>query len=339
MQSSETVIKLGNNVIEAIGLTRRFSEVVAVDNLNLTVEQGEVLGLLGPNGAGKTTTISMLCTILKPTSGTAKVNGFDIVKQATQVRKSIGIVFQEPSIDDRLTGRENLQMHANLYGVAPSEQNSRVEEALKLVELQSRANSILRTYSGGMRRRLEIARGLLHHPKVLFLDEPTVGLDPQTREHIWDYIMKLKEEREVTIVLTTHYMEEADFLSDRVAIVDYGKIVALDTPSMLKKNLQGDVITIKTGDAEKLASLIAGTMKVLKTRTLNDSVEFTVQDGRVILPRIVEAAAKANMNVDAVFIREPTLEDVFIHYTGRAIRAEAGSELSGEGAIRRRAIS
>jgi ABC-2 type transport system ATP-binding protein len=330
---------LGNNVIEAIGLTRRFSDVVAVDNLNLTVDEGEVLGLLGPNGAGKTTTISMLCTILKPTSGTAKVNGFDIIRQATQVRKSIGIVFQDPSIDDRLTGRENLQMHANLYGVAPSEQKSRVEEALKLVELQSRADSILRTYSGGMRRRLEITRGLLHHPKVLFLDEPTVGLDPQTREHIWDYIMKLKEKREVTIVLTTHYMEEADFLSDRVAIVDYGKIVALDTPSMLKKNLQGDVITIKTRDAEKLASLIAGTMKVLKTHTSSDSVEFTVQDGRVILPRIVEAAAKASIIVDAVFIREPTLEDVFIHHTGRAIRAEGGSELSGEGAIRRRAIS
>jgi len=330
---------LANNVIEAIGLTRRFSDVVAVDNLNLTVEQGEVLGLLGPNGAGKTTTISMLCTILRPTSGTARVNGFDIVKQATQVRKSIGIVFQEPSIDDRLTGRENLQMHANLYGVAPSEQKSRVEEALKLVELQNRANSILRTYSGGMRRRLEIARGLLHHPKVLFLDEPTVGLDPQTREHIWSYIKELKEKRDVTIVLTTHYMEEADLLSDRVAIVDYGKTVALDRPSKLKENLQGDVITIKTKDAEGLESLVVGKMKVLKTNISKDSVEFTVQDGRVVLPRIIEAAANANISVDAVFIREPSLEDVFIHYTGRAIRAEAGSELSGEGAIRRRAIS
>ena len=330
---------MANNVIEAIGLTRRFSDVVAVDNLNLTVEQGEVLGLLGPNGAGKTTTISMLCTILRPTSGTARVNGFDIVKQATQVRKSIGIVFQEPSIDDRLTGRENLQMHANLYGVAPSEQKSRVEEALKLVELQNRANSILRTYSGGMRRRLEIARGLLHHPKVLFLDEPTVGLDPQTREHIWSYIKELKEKRDVTIVLTTHYMEEADLLSDRVAIVDYGKTVALDRPSKLKENLQGDVITIKTKDAEGLESLVVGKMKVLKTNISKDSVEFTVQDGRVVLPRIIEAAANANISVDAVFIREPSLEDVFIHYTGRAIRAEAGSELSGEGAIRRRAIS
>jgi ABC-2 type transport system ATP-binding protein len=330
---------LGNNVIETMDLTRRFSDVIAVDKLNLTVEQGEVLGLLGPNGAGKTTTISMLCTILRPTSGTARVNGFDIVKQATQVRKSIGIVFQEPSIDDRLTGRENLQMHANLYGVAPSEQKPRVEEALKLVELQERANSILRTYSGGMRRRLEIARGLLHHPKVLFLDEPTVGLDPQTREHIWSYIKELKEKREVTIVLTTHYMEEADLLSDRVAIIDYGKIVASDTPFTLKESLQGDVITIETKEAERLSSLIVGKMNVLKTHVSKNSVEFTVQEGRVVLPRIVEAASIANISVDAVFIREPSLEDVFIHYTGRAIRAEAGSELSGEGAVRRRAIS
>ena len=327
------------DVIETVDLTRRFSNVIAVDKLNLTVEQGEVLGLLGPNGAGKTTTISMLCTILKPTSGTARVNGFDIVKQATHVRKSIGIVFQEPSIDDRLTGRENLQMHANLYGVAPSEQKSRVDEALKLVELQNRANSILRTYSGGMRRRLEIARGLLHHPKVLFLDEPTVGLDPQTREHIWSYIKELKEKRDVTIILTTHYMEEADLLSDRVAIIDYGKIVALDTPLRLKEGLRGDVITIETKEADRLASLIVKKMNVLKTRISKNSAEFTVQEGRAVLPRIVEAASDANISVDAVFIREPSLEDVFMHFTGRAIRAEVGGELSGEGAVRRRAIS
>lgn len=327
-----------SNVIEAIDLTRRFSDVVAVDNLNLVVEKGEVLGLLGPNGAGKTTTISMLCTILKPTSGKAKVNGFDIVKQATQVRKSIGIVFQEPSIDDRLTGRENLQMHANLYGVPSSEQKARVEEALKLVELQDRADSIMRTYSGGMRRRLEIVRGLLHHPKVLFLDEPTVGLDPQTRDHIWSYIKELKEKRDVTMVLTTHYMEEADQLSDRVAIIDYGKIVALDTPSKLKQALQGDVITIKTRDAQKLSSSIADKIDVLKTHVSEGAVELTVRDGRALLPRIVEAAVCANISVDAVFLREPSLEDVFLHYTGRAIRAEGGGELSGETAMRRRNI-
>jgi ABC-2 type transport system ATP-binding protein len=197
-----------DKTIETFDLTRRFSELAAVDKLNMYVEHGEVFGLLGPNGAGKTTTISMLCTILKPSSGTAKVNGFDVVKQATHVRKSIGIVFQDPSIDDRLTGRENLYMHANLYGVAVSQQKTRIEGVLKLVELEDRRDNILRTYSSGMRRRLEIARGLIHYPKVLFLDEPTIGLDPQTREHIWAYIKELKETHDVTIVLTTHYMEE-----------------------------------------------------------------------------------------------------------------------------------
>jgi len=202
-----------DNAIETSDLTRRFNGLVAVDRLNISVEQGEVFGLLGPNGAGKTTAISMLCTILKPTSGTARVNGFDIVKQDAQVRKSIGIVFQDPSIDDRLTGRENLYMHANLYGVPPSDQKPRIDRILKLVELEQRADHLMRTYSGGMRRRLEIARGLIHYPKVLFLDEPTIGLDPQTREHIWSYIEELKEAHDITVVLTTHYMEEADRLS------------------------------------------------------------------------------------------------------------------------------
>src|SRR4030065_2074313 len=189
------------NVIETNQLTKAFNSLTAVDKLDITVESGEVFGLLGPNGAGKTTTISMLCTILKPTSGTAKVNGFDIVKEATQVRKSIGIVFQDPSIDDRLTGRENLYMHANLYGVPPGEQKNRIDRVLKLVELEDRADDILRTSSGGMRRRLDVARGLIHFPKGLFLDEPTLGLDPQTREHIWTYVRELKKNPDITAVL------------------------------------------------------------------------------------------------------------------------------------------
>ena len=187
--------------------------------------------MLGPNGAGKTTTISMLCTILKPTSGTATVNGFDVVKESNKVRKSIGIVFQDPSIDDRLTGRENLYMHANLYGVPAFEQKERIDRILKLIELEDRADDLMRTYSGGMRRRLELGRGLIHYPKVLFLDEPTVGLDPQTRDHIWKYIHDLKKAHDITVVLTTHYMDEADRLSDRIAIMDHGKIVILDSPS------------------------------------------------------------------------------------------------------------
>jgi len=331
-------VKLLGNAIETSALTKRFNGLVAVDSLNIAVEQGEVFGLLGPNGAGKTTTISMLCTILKPTSGTARVNGFDIVKQATHVRKSIGIVFQDPSIDDRLTGRENLYMHANLYGVPQSEQKTRIDRVLKLVELEDRADSILRTYSGGMRRRLEIARGLIHYPKVLFLDEPTIGLDPQTREHIWTYIKELRETHDITIVLTTHYMDEADKLSDRIAIMDYGKIVALDTSSKLKDTLEGDVITVKTKEAEKLSSVLAGKVSILKAHVVNDTLEITVKSGKALLPRIVEIAANSKIYVDSVTLREPNLEDVFLHYTGRAIRAEGGDELHGLSAIRRRAI-
>lgn len=327
-----------DKTIETFDLTRRFGELVAVDKLNMYVERGEVFGLLGPNGAGKTTTISMLCTILKPSSGTAKVNGFDVVKQATHVRKSIGIVFQDPSIDDRLTGRENLYMHANLYGVAVSQQKTRIEGVLKLVELEDRRNDILRTYSSGMRRRLEIARGLIHYPKVLFLDEPTIGLDPQTREHIWAYIKELKETHDVTIVLTTHYMEEADRLSDRVAIIDYGKIVASDTPSKLKGTLEGDVITIKTKDAQKLSSLLAKMVDIRGAHIVEDGVEITVRDGRAMLPKIVDLATMNKVEVESVSLREPTLEDVFMHYTGRAIRAEGSNELRGLSAIRRRAI-
>jgi ABC-2 type transport system ATP-binding protein len=327
-----------NKTIETLDLTKKFGDFVAVDKLNISVDRGEVFALLGPNGAGKTTTISMLCTILKVTSGTAIVNGFDVVKQAAQVRKSIGIVFQDPSIDDRLTGRENLYMHANLYGVPTSEQKPRIENVLKLVELEDRGNDILRTYSSGMRRRLEIARGLIHYPKILFLDEPTIGLDPQTREHIWTYIEELKKTHDVTMVLTTHYMEEADRLSDRVAIIDYGKIVALDTASRLKETLEGDVITIKTGDAEKLSSVMAKTLGISKARTTDGNVEITVREGEKLLPKIVDLATENHLDIESVSVREPSLEDVFIHYTGRAIRAEGSSELRGMSAIRRRAV-
>jgi ABC-2 type transport system ATP-binding protein len=331
-------VKLLEKAIETSELTRRFDGLVAVDKLNISVERGEVFGLLGPNGAGKTTTISMLCTILKPTSGSARVNGFDVVKQDTQVRKSIGIVFQDPSIDDRLTGRENLYMHANLYGVPPGEQKLRIDRVLKLVELEDRADDLMRTYSGGMRRRLEIARGLIHYPKVLFLDEPTIGLDPQTREHIWSYIEDLRKAHDITVVLTTHYMEEADRLSDRIAIIDYGKIVALDTPAKLKDTLEGDVITVKTKEAAKLSSVVAGTAGVLRANIVGDGLELTVRGGRALLPRIVEAAAKNGVFVESVSLREPNLADVFLHYTGRAIRAEGGDELHGLSAIRRRRI-
>jgi ABC-2 type transport system ATP-binding protein len=331
--------KLLTNVIETSQLTKSFNGLKAVDKLDISVESGEIFGLLGPNGAGKTTTISMLCTILKPTSGTANVNGFDIVKEATQVRKSIGIVFQDPSVDDRLTGRENLYMHANLYGVPPGEQKSRIDEVLKLVELQGRADDTLRTYSGGMRRRLELARGLIHYPKVLFLDEPTIGLDPQTREHIWAYVKELKKTHDITVVLTTHYMDEADKLSDRIAIMDYGKIIALDTSPHLKDTLAGDVIVIKSENLEALSKLVAKELRLEKAQRVNDSLEVTVRNGKFLLPRVMELATKNKIFIESIVLREPNLEDVFLHYTGRVIREEGGGkEPHGISAIKRRRI-
>jgi len=326
------------HVIETNQLSKSFNGLMAVDKLDITVDSGEIFGLLGPNGAGKTTTISMLCTILKPTSGSAKVNGFDIVKEATQVRKSIGIVFQDPSIDDRLTGRENLYMHANLYGVPPGEQKDRIGRILKLVELEDRADDLMRTYSGGMRRRLELGRGLIHYPKVLFLDEPTLGLDPQTRDHIWTYIKELKKTHDITIVLTTHYMDEADRLSNRIGIMDHGKIIALDTPPKLKETLEGDVITIKSANLDTLSSLIGEQLGLTKTRVVDGALEITVHQGRTVMPRIMELAIHNNIIIDSILLREPNLEDVFLHYTGRMIRADGGRELHGFSAIQRRKI-
>ncbi len=325
-------------VIETHQLTKAYNSLKAVDSLDITVERGEIFGLLGPNGAGKTTTVSMLCTILKPTSGTATVNGFDIVREAGKVRKSIGIVFQDPSIDDRLTGRENLTMHANLFGVPSSEQKERINRILKLVELEDRADDLLRTYSGGMRRRLELGRGLLHYPKVLFLDEPTVGLDPQTRDHIWKYIKELKEAHDITVVLTTHYMDEADRLSDRIAIMDHGKIVVLDTPEKLKETLEGDVITVRTNNIDALRELVTKWLGFTKTRVVEGELEITVPSGKAAMPRIMELATQNNIYVESLLSREPNLEDVFLHYTGRSIRQDSTKELHGLAAAHRRAI-
>ena len=288
--------------IETFQLTKIYNSIKAVDNLNICVETGEIFGLLGPNGAGKTTTASMLSTILKPTSGTAKVNGFDIVKEASKVRKSIGIVFQDPSVDDRLTGRENLYMHANLYGVPASEQNERINRILKLVELEDRADDLCGLIRG-MRRRLELSRGLIHYPKVLFLDEPTVGLDPQTRDHIWKYIKELKESHEITVVLTTHYMDEADRLSDRIAIMDHGKIVVLDTPSKLKETLEGDVITVKANKIQGLADLVTKWLEINKTHIVNETLEITVQNGKAVMPRIMELANQNDIYVESLPLR------------------------------------
>ncbi len=327
-----------SHIIETNQLTRSFNGLIAVDKLDVSVDSGEIFGLLGPNGAGKTTTINMLCTILQPTGGSAKVNGFDIIKEPMQVRKSIGLVFQDPSIDDRLTGRENLYMHANLYGVPPGEQKDRIDRILELVELSDRADDLMRTYSGGMRRRLELGRGLIHYPKVLFLDEPTVGLDPQTRDHIWKYIKELKKTHDITIVLTTHYMDEADRLCDRIGIIDHGKLIALDTPPKLKETLEGDVVIIKAAKLDELTALLAEKLGLTECHKVEGSLEITVRSGRNVMPRIMEVATANNFFIDSIMLREPNLEDVFLHYTGRDIRSDSTRELHGFAAIQRRKI-
>jgi ABC-2 type transport system ATP-binding protein len=303
-----------NNIIEIKNLTKKFEKITAVDNIDLQIKEGEIFGLLGPNGAGKTTTLLMLTTLQPPTSGTAIINNYDIIKQPDKVRKSIGIVFQDPSSDEILTGYENLKLHGWLYDMPDDLKEQRVVEVLELVDLKQRKDDLVKKYSGGMRRRLEIARGLMHHPKVLFLDEPTLGLDPQSREYIWKYIEKLSKEENITIILTTHYMDEADKLCDRLAIIDNGKIVVIGSPKKLKKDLGGDIIRIKSG---KLNINALNNLKFVKNvNNCNGDFCLTVEDVNLNLQEILGIVGK----VDSVEIRTPTLDDVFLHYTGRGIR-------------------
>jgi len=313
---------LGGPVIEVLGLTKRFGHLVAVDHISLSIREGEVFGLLGPNGAGKTTTLSMLATLIKPTEGTAKVNKHDIVKESDAVRRSIGIVFQDPSSDDILTGKENLYLHALMYGVKSNVREQRIRDVLKLVDLEDRAASQVKTYSGGMRRRLELARGLLHRPKILFLDEPTLGLDPQTREHIWEYIRRLADRERVTVIITTHYMDEAEHLCDRVAIIDDGKIVALDTPDKLKQIVGGDIVRLRITNAN--LSPIKELPYVVKVEQTDGYVLLTVKNSSAHLQEILSLVG----NAESVELRTPTLNDVFLHYTGHEIR-EAEAEAEG----------
>ena len=303
-------------VIETIDLTKQYGELTAVDSLNLQVQEGEIFGLLGPNGAGKTTTLSMLSTMLKPNSGTAIVNGHDILKSPANVRKSIGIVFQETTIDGKLNGTENLAIHATLYKMPKPIKQSRIDEVLSLVELEDRANSLVETYSGGMKRRLEIARGLLHRPKVLFLDEPTLGLDPQTRTHVWEYIKKLAKKENMTVILTTHYMEEADALCNRVAIIDYGKIIALDKPSDLKSKLGESNIILEVFDIKKAKTLFPD------ARVLRNKIILPAKYVEREICRIFRIAIKNQLQIYETTIHKPSLNDVFITLTGREIREE-----------------
>jgi ABC-2 type transport system ATP-binding protein len=301
-------------MIKIRSLVKKYGDRIAVDDLTLDINENEVFGLLGSNGAGKTTTIHMLATLLKPSSGSATVNGYDVVHEPAKVRSNIGIVFQAPSSDDILTGYENLQLHSMLYNVPRHIRKQRIDEVLELVGLTARKHDQVKTYSGGMRRRLEIARGLLHKPKVMFLDEPTLGLDPASRETMWKYIQYLVREEKVTVILTTHYMEEADMLCDRIAIIDKGRIVALDTPSGLKAGLGGDIIRIKTRHSiDKIRQLDF----VRKVEQNDGFLVLSVNNAKRDLPILLR-----HIEAEIAEFAIPTLNDVFIYLTGRNIKEE-----------------
>ncbi len=303
-------------MIKIRNLTKKYENLLAVDNVNLEIGKNEVFGLLGPNGAGKTTVIHMLATLLKPSSGTAIVNGYDIISQPAKVRASIGIVFQTPSSDDMLTGYENLKIHAFLYGVPSFEREKRIQSVLDLVGLGERQHDQVKKYSGGMRRRLEIARGLLHEPTVMFLDEPTLGLDPSSRGMMWDYIKKLVKEKEVTLILTTHYMEEADHLCNRIGIIDEGRVIALDTPSNLKKSIGGDIVKLRPKsfpDLESLRKLIY----IRRIELVEGEIMMYVDNARENIPDILR-----HVDADSVEFRSPDLNDVFIKLASKTIKEQ-----------------
>jgi len=312
--------------IHVDGLTKQFGDLVAVDNVSFEIDQGEVFGLLGPNGAGKTTTISMLATLLRPSSGSATVNGRDIERDQDGVRRSIGIVFQDQSLDEELTAYENMDLHGRLYRIPGETRRTRTAELLDLVGLSERKDDIVKTFSGGMRRRLEIARGLLHHPVVLFLDEPTLGLDPQTRNLLWEYIANLAREKGITIILTTHYMEEADRLCDRVAIIDHGRIIALDTPDRLKDGIGGDVVIVRPPRSDSIPAALDEPW-VNRVEVRDGTATISLRQAEAHLSTIVTLLVERQIPIESIAIRKPTLEDVFLHFTGKSIREhEADSQ-------------
>lgn len=308
-------------IVEVTDLKKQYKDVEAVKGVHFTVSEGEIFGFLGPNGAGKSTTINMLSTIIKPTSGVAKINGFDNVKEKNKVRESIGLIFQENTLDEKLTANENLKLHCRFYKVPKEKREERIQEVLEIVDLSDKRKTIVETFSGGMKRRLEIARGLLHYPRVLFLDEPTVGLDPQTRNHIWEYILRLKEKAGITIFLTTHYMDEAE-ICDRVAVMDHGDLIALDTPETLKTNVGGDIIAIQTVDNDKSKTVLEEDYQLEVTET-DDVLTFQVARGNEFLVQFVKDFP---ITIETVNLRRPTLNDVFLQLTGREIREENASK-------------
>ncbi|MDQ1746161.1 MAG: type transport system ATP-binding protein [Frankiaceae bacterium] len=311
--------------VSARGLARRYDDVEAVAGVDLDVEPGEVFGFLGPNGAGKSTTIKMLCTLVQPSAGTATVAGYDVVRQRDDVRRAIGLVFQDPTLDGYLTAEQNLRMHAELYGVPKSAVGERMTDVLGMVGLTDRRRSRVSTYSGGMKRRLEIARGLLHAPRVLFLDEPTVGLDPQTRASIWRYINELRRREDITIFMTTHYMDEAEYC-DRIAIIDQGRIVVTDTPEALKASVGKDRVQISTDDDEAAMAALRARFDVSPVLA-EGQVTFAIAGGEGFVPRLF---AELGVPIKSVSVSRPSLDDVFMSYTGSTIRDAESSGSSNQ---------
>ena len=316
-----------NGVIEIENLSKRFGVLIAVDHINLSIEEGEIFGFLGPNGAGKTTVIKILCTILNPSSGSARVCGYDVVRQKDEVRRHIGIVFQDPSIDTFLTGRENLDFHARMYHMDKRTREKRIEEVLDLLDLKGQESKTIRDCSGGTQRRFEVARGLLNRPKVLFLDEPTLGLDVQTRRDLWRYIRILNKEEGTTIVLTTHYIEEADFLCSRVAVLDQGKIVAMDTPERLKEAVGSNLILLKVVhevDNNRL-DLLKQLDWVKGVKVEDSTLKLSVDRAEERIAKLIDFADEHGIIISSVKVYKPNLEDAFLHYTGKTIRDESGN--------------
>jgi ABC-2 type transport system ATP-binding protein len=321
-------------------LKRSFGELEAVKGIDLNVERGETFGFLGPNGAGKSTTIKMLCTLLHPTSGRAWINGYDIERESAAVRQSIGIVFQDPTLDEYLTAYQNLYYHCMIYHTPRATRSDRIREVLQLVGLEDRHGDVVKTFSGGMKRRLEVARGLLHQPQTLFLDEPTVGLDPQTRRSVWEHVLRLRESTGLTIFMTTHYMEEAEYC-DRIAIIDHGTIVALDTPENLKRVVGRDQVRLTTSDPDR-ASTAANRWIDQPVRREGDIIWAEGENGQVLAATLIRQLTLDGIEVHDVSVQVPTLEDVFVYLTGRAIRDEAagakerlGARLRSRGRLRR----
>jgi ABC-2 type transport system ATP-binding protein len=307
--------------VTVLDLVKRYGEVEAVRGIDLEVQAGETFGFLGPNGAGKSTTINMLCTLVRPSGGSAMVAGHDVVRERDEVRRNIGLVFQDTTLDGYLTAEQNLRLHAELYGVPREAVLPRMQQVMEMVGLWERRASLVNTFSGGMKRRLEIARGLLHSPRVLFLDEPTVGLDPQTRSSIWSYIRELKDSEDITIFLTTHYMDEAEYC-DRIAIIDQGRIIVLDTPEALKASVGRDRVQIQTDDDEGAIAELRERFEI-EAKVVEGMITFGVPEGEKFVPRLF---AELDVPIRSVNVSRPSLDDVFMSYTGTTIRdAESGA--------------